>query len=211
MTKPTGGLASQPSQAAAPRFRLMVLYHLGGWGAAACMIAICGLVSIQVLFRLLDAILVLFGSARLGLEIGGVSEMAAFLLVGASFLGTAYTFTHHAHIRMSLLIQRLPAAARAFSETFCLVVAVALNLLLCWSLWALIEESLTYNDVSSGMLAIPLWVPQLVLLLGMTLMSLALLEALWATARTAFTAPASYQPPDEDGPLDATETEETDH
>jgi TRAP-type C4-dicarboxylate transport system permease small subunit len=198
MKKYTRSPASKATHGASLRFRLMPLYRLGGWGAAAAMIAICGLVSIQVLFRLLDAILVMFGGARLGLEIGGVSELAAYLLVGASFLGTAYTFTRHAHIRMSLLIQRLPVRIRVFVETWCLGVALALNLLLCWSLWGLMQESLSYNDVSSGMLAIPLWIPQLTLLVGMSLMSLALLEALWATAYTAFTAPSHYQPPDED-------------
>lgn len=198
MEKSTNRTASSAARGARLRFRLMPLYRLGGWGAAASMIAICGLVSVQVLFRLLDAILVLFGGDRLGLEIGGVSELAAYLLVGASFLGTAYTFTHHAHIRMSLLIQRLPARVRVFVETWCLGVALALNLLLCWSLWALMQESLSYNDVSSGMLAIPLWIPQLTLLVGMSLMSLALLEALGSTTRTAVTAPASYQPFDED-------------
>ncbi|WP_417330209.1 TRAP transporter small permease [Halomonas cupida] len=179
-------------------FRLMPLYRLGGLGAAISMVAICGLVSLQVLFRLFDALLVLFGSSRLGIEVTGVSELASFLLVGATFLGMAYTFTHHAHIRMSLVIQRLPAAIRAFTELFCLLVATALNLLLCVSLWALMRESIEFNDVSSGLLAIPIWIPQLVLLIGMALMNLALLEALWMTARMAFTSPSSYQPADDD-------------
>ncbi|ALM53416.1 TRAP transporter small permease [Halomonas huangheensis] len=179
-------------------FRLMPLYRLGGAGAALSMVMICGLVSLQVVFRLVDAILVLFGASRLGIEITGVSELASFLLVGATFLGMAYTFTHHAHIRMSLIIQRLPAAVRVFTELFCLLVAVALNLLLCVSLWTLLQESTEFSDVSSGLLAIPLWIPQLVLLIGMSLMSLALLEALWVTAKTAFTSPASYRPADDD-------------
>lgn len=179
-------------------FRLMPLYRLGGLGAAISMVAICGLVSLQVLFRLFDALLVLFGSSRLGIEVTGVSELASFLLVGATFLGMAYTFTHHAHIRMSLIIQRLPAAIRVFTELFCLLVATALNLLLCVSLWALMRESIEFNDVSSGLLAIPIWIPQLVLLIGMALMNLALLEALWLTARTAFTSPSSYQPADDE-------------
>lgn len=177
-------------------FRLMPLYRLGGLGAAISMVAICGLVSLQVLFRLVDALLVLFGSSRLGIEVTGVSELASFLLVGATFFGMA--FTHHAHIRMSLVIQRLPSAIRVFTELFCLLVASALNLLLCVSLWALMRESIEFNDVSSGLLAIPIWIPQLVLLIGMALMNLALLEALWLTARTAFTSPSSYQPADDD-------------
>ncbi|WP_442487470.1 TRAP transporter small permease [Halomonas litopenaei] len=179
-------------------FRLMPLYRLGGLGAAASMVAICALITIQVLFRLLDALLVLFGGSRLGLEITGVSELASFLLVGATFLGMAYTFSHHAHIRMSLVIQRLPAAVRAFTELFCLAVASALNALLCVSLWQLMHESLEFDDVSSGLLAVPLWIPQLALLVGMALMSLALAEALIDTARQALTAPRRFEAPDEE-------------
>ncbi|MCA0974711.1 TRAP transporter small permease subunit [Halomonas denitrificans] len=179
-------------------FRLMPIYRLGGWGAAASMVAICTLITLQVLFRLLDAVLVMAGSSRLGLEITGVSELASFLLVGATFLGMAYTFTHHAHIRMSLVIQRLPAAVRAFTELACLLIASALNALLCVSLWQLMQESLEYDDVSSGLLAIPLWIPQLVLLIGMVMMSLALTEALIDTARQALQAPQRFQAPDDE-------------
>lgn len=82
-------------------YRLDRLYRLGAWGAAACMLAICTIVTLQVLLRCLDALLVLMGSTRLGIEIAGVSEMAAYLLVGATFLSMAYTFTHHAHIVMT--------------------------------------------------------------------------------------------------------------
>ncbi|MBY5967294.1 TRAP transporter small permease [Halomonas denitrificans] len=179
-------------------FHLMPIYRLGGWGAAASMVAICTLITLQVLFRLLDAVLVMAGSSRLGLEITGVSELASFLLVGATFLGMAYTFTHHAHIRMSLVIQRLPAAVRAFTELACLLIASALNALLCVSLWQLMQESLEYDDVSSGLLAIPLWIPQLVLLIGMVMMSLALAEALIDTARQALQAPQRFQAPDDE-------------
>lgn len=38
------------------------LYRLGAWGAAACMLLICTLVSLQVFLRLIDAIMVMFGA-----------------------------------------------------------------------------------------------------------------------------------------------------
>ena len=47
-------------------FKLDPLYRLGAWGAAACMLAICGMVTFQVLLRCLDAFLVLVGASRLG-------------------------------------------------------------------------------------------------------------------------------------------------
>lgn len=182
-------------------FKLDPLYRLGAWGAAICMMAICALVTIQVLLRCLDAMLVLLGSTRLGYEIGGVSEIAAFLLVGATFLSLAYTFTHHAHIRVTLIVSRLPSAIRVWSEAACLAIALALAALLSWELGDLIQESLDYGDVSSGLLAIPLWIPQTVLVTGLALLCLALLEAFIATLRQAVTAPSRYTPPDDSNEL----------
>lgn len=181
-------------------FKLDPLYRLGAWGAAACMLAICGMVTFQVLLRCLDALLVLVGASRLGYEISGVSEIASYLLVGATFLSLAYTFTHHAHIRVTLVIAKLPAAARVWSEVLCLAIALALCALLSWELIGLIQESLDYGDVSSGLMAIPLWIPQTVLVIGLGLFCLALLEALLVTLGQAITAPSRYVAPgDNDG------------
>ncbi|QOR38791.1 TRAP transporter small permease [Billgrantia diversa] len=174
-------------------FKFNALYRLGAWGAAACMVAICTLVALQVTFRLVDALLVLVGLSRLGFGITGLSEIAAYLLVGATFLGLAYTFVHHAHIRVTLLIGRLPSALRAWFEVFCLSVALVLSVLLSYGLVEIIRESLEFNDVSSGFLSIPLWIPQTALLVGVVLLCLALTEALVQTLRIAIREPGSFR------------------
>ncbi|MCA1773733.1 MAG: TRAP transporter small permease [Halomonas sp.] len=174
-------------------FKFDKLYRLGAWGAAGCMIAICALIAFQVFFRLVDALLVMVGFGRLGISITGVSEMASYLLVGATFLGLAYTFVHHAHIRVTLLIARLPSAIRVWFEVFGLIVAIALSLLLCYGLIGLARESLAYNDVSSGFLSIPLWIPQTVLATSVALLCLALVEALMMALRIAAQDPSSFR------------------
>ncbi|WP_447554327.1 TRAP transporter small permease [Vreelandella sp. EE22] len=174
-------------------FKLDKLYRLGAWGAAACMIAICALISLQVLFRLVDALLVLVGQSRLGFSITGASEMAAYLLVGATFLGLAYTFTHHAHIRVTLLISRLPSRVRVWFEVLGLIIALTISLVLGYSLSGLARESLQYNDVSSGFLSLPLWIPQAVLITGVALLCLALIEALVVALRIAVRDPNSFR------------------
>ncbi|MGO2056218.1 MAG: TRAP transporter small permease, partial [Halomonadaceae bacterium] len=140
-----------------------------------------------------DALLVLVGLGRLGLSITGVSEIASYLLVGATFLGLAYTFVHHAHIRVTLLIARLPSAIRVWFEVFCLVIALAISLMLSYGLIELARESLAYNDVSSGFLSIPLWIPQLVLATSVGLLCLALAEALFMALRIAAHDPSSFR------------------
>merc|ERR1711964_173933 len=174
-------------------FKFDKLYRLGAWGAAACMVAICALIALQVTFRLVDALLVLVGQERLGVSITGVSEMASYLLVGATFLGLAYTFVHHAHIRVTLLISRLPSAVRVWFEVFGLIIALVISVLLAYGLVGLARESLEYNDVSSGFLSIPLWIPQVVLSVGVGLLALALLEALWMAGRIAIRDPSSFR------------------
>ncbi|MGO1431659.1 MAG: TRAP transporter small permease [Halomonas sp.] len=174
-------------------FKFDKLYRLGAWGAAACMVVICALIAIQVTFRLVDALLVLVGLGRLGLSITGVSEIASYLLVGATFLGLAYTFVHHAHIRVTLLIARLPSAIRVWFEVFCLIIALAISLMLSYGLIELARESLAYNDVSSGFLSIPLWIPQLVLATSVGLLCLALAEALFMALRIAAHDPSSFR------------------
>lgn len=174
-------------------FKFNALYRLGAWGAAACMVAICSLVALQVTFRLVDALLVVIGMRRLGFGITGLSEIAAYLLVGATFLGLAYTFVHHAHIRVTLLLTRLPAAPRAWFEVFCLLVALILSVLLGYGLIELIRESREFNDVSSGFLSIPLWIPQTVLAIGVGLLCLALAEALASTLRIAIREPHRFR------------------
>lgn len=180
------------------RFRLLKLYNLGAWGAALCMIAICGLVALQVLLRCVDGLLVLFGAARLGLGITGFSEIAAYLLVGATGLGLAYTFVHHAHIRVTLLVSRLPPAVRVWTEVFCLAVALSLTVALTYGLTQLIDESIEFQDVSSGFLSIPLWIPQTALMVGVGLLCLALIEALLTTLKTALTTPSRFHSDDAD-------------
>ncbi|QTF91039.1 TRAP transporter small permease [Halomonas sp. BM-2019] len=174
-------------------YKFALLYRLGAWGAAACMVTICVLVALQVTFRLVDALLVLVGLRRLGLGITGVSEIAGYLLVGATFLGLAYTFIHHAHIRVTLLLSRLPSRIRVWVEVWCLIVALAIGLLLGYGLVELARESLHYRDVSSGFLAIPLWIPQTVLATGVGLLCLALAETLVMTLRLAARDPDGFR------------------
>ncbi|MFW6345509.1 MAG: TRAP transporter small permease [Halomonas sp.] len=173
-------------------YRLRPLYRLGGYLAAACLTLICALITAQIIGRLIDRMAVALGGDRIGLAIPGLSEVSGFLLVGASFLGLAYTFVHGGHIRVTLLIGRLAPAPRAWIELLCLSVAMALTLYLSWSLYWLLNDSITFNETSYGLLRIPLWIPQLAMLSGIILLCLALLESWLHTLRIAITRPDTF-------------------
>lgn len=175
------------------KFRLRRLYTLGGYAAAACLCLICVMIAAQVAGRILDKLLVSLGSNSLGLAIPGLSEISGFLLVGASFFGLAYTFVHGGHIRVTLVTGQLPPKVRVFVELCCLSIALLLCGYLGWFTWVLVLDSIAFNEVSYGMVPVPLWIPQSAMLLGTLLFALALIEAWLATCIIAFTRPSEFR------------------
>lgn len=173
-------------------YKLMPLYRAGAYLSALSLVAICALISAQILCRLLDVLLSLVGLDTLGWSVPGLSEIAGFLLVGVSFMGLAYTFVEGGHIRVTLLISRLSPRWRVWVEMACLTLAVALTFYLAFFLARLVEDSWTFSEMSYGLLSAPLWIPQSVLTAGILLFALALLEAWWGTAKIALLRPQTY-------------------
>ncbi|UYG09627.1 TRAP transporter small permease [Halomonas sp. M4R1S46] len=173
-------------------YRLRPLYNLGGYLSATCLVLICTLITAQILGRLIDLLTTAIGVGRIGLAIPGLAEISGFLLVGATFLGLAYTFIHGAHIRVTLVIGRLPARYRVFVEVACLSVALALCLYLAFYLYRLLADSIAFGETSYGLLSIPLWLPQSAMLAGIGLFCLALGEAWWQTLTTALRRPDDF-------------------
>ena len=173
-------------------YRFRPLYLLGGYLAAICLSLICLLITAQILGRVIDRLAVAMGGDRVGLAIPGLADISGFLLVGASFLGLAYTFIHGGHIRVTLMTSRLPAAMRAWVEVFCLSIALLLCAYLAWHLYWLLADSIAFNETSYGLLRIPLWIPQSAMLLGVALFCLALLEGLFQTLMMAIRSPHHF-------------------
>ncbi|WP_192036918.1 TRAP transporter small permease [Halomonas sp. YLGW01] len=173
-------------------FRLRPIYDLGAYGAAFCLCLICTLITAQIVGRLVDKAAAQLGLDSLGLAIPGLSDISGFLLVGASFLGLAYTFVNGGHIRVTLLIGHLPAKVRVFIELWCLSLALLLSSYLAFYEYRLLADSIAFNETSYGLVPIPLWIPQGVMLAGTALFCLALFEAWLSTLTTALTRPATF-------------------
>lgn len=174
------------------RYRLTPLYKAGAYGSVICLCLICGMITAQILGRMADKFMVWIGQDSLGLTIPGMSEISGFLLVGASFLGLSYTFVNGGHIRVTLLISHLSPRIRVYLELWCLTLALALCGFLAWYTFWLVEDSIAFNEVSYGILRIPLWIPQSGMMLGILLFCVALFEAWLQVAITAFTRPTEF-------------------
>lgn len=159
------------------------LYRLSGGIAAFFLCAIAGIVLAQVGANVLDWLAAALLGGPVGLVVPSYAEFAGFFLAAATFFGLAYTLRHGAHIRVSLVIQALGPRARQVVEVWCALVALAISGLFTWYMVSLVEESARFGDMSTGMVAIPIWIPQSALALGGIMLCIALLDELVQTLR----------------------------
>lgn len=157
---------------------LDLLYKGSGWLAAGCIAVICLLVVCQVMFNLIDRLSSLTTGAAVGLTIPSYADFTGFFLAAASFLALAYTLREGAHIRVSLVVSRLPAAMHRPLEIWSLAFSLAVTAYFSWYTAKLTYESYFYKDLSSGMIAVPLWIPQSAMLCGLVILTVALVDEL---------------------------------
>ena len=95
-----------------------------------------------------------------------VDELASFLQVFVVFAGLAYTFRAGGHVRVDLVTSSLPRPVRAWLR----VVTLALGLaFLAAVIWVTAQSGLSaygYGRVSAVMLY-PLWIPMLLIPIGL--------------------------------------------
>ena len=161
------------------RRALNTLYALSGGIAAALIVAICLLISAQIVLNVTSRLM----GPGWGATIPSYADFAGFMLAGASFLALGYTLRMGGHIRVSLVTRKMPARAALASEIVSLGIAIGLTGLAGWFLVALVGESAHYGDTSSGIVAIPLWIPQTVVTCGMVVLVIALIDTLVETIR----------------------------
>lgn len=148
---------------------LDALYLAGGIAGAAAIVAIGVLVLAQV------------GLRQLGLIIPGGDDLTAFSVAASAMLPLAYAFRQGAHIRVDLVIGHVAGAARRGLEVVALALASAMALLFAYASLDSMLDSFEFEEVAQGMLAVPIWIPQLAMVVGTALFALALLDDLAVT------------------------------
>jgi len=99
-------------------------------------------------------------------------EVSAYLLVALSFLGLAYTWREGGHVRISILVSRLPGKAAAWVRLGALIAVFLFMLEMDRSAYKMVVYALQINMRSSTFLMIPLFWPQLPVFIGFVLLTL---------------------------------------
>ena len=143
----------------------------------------CGALGALFLVAIAAIVLTSIVSRLLGISIPGLTAYAGYCMAASSFLALAYTFEHGGHIRVSILLQHLDGTRRRLAEIWCLAVGSFLAAYLAYFSVKMVRVSNRIGDISQAPDATPLWIPQLGMAFGATVLAIALLDRLVAVAR----------------------------
>lgn len=113
-----------------------------------------------------------------GINIPAGDDFAAWSMAAMAFLGLASTFKAGELIRVGLILERWPTRVRRIVETACLSIGVAVIGYFAWYAVQMTYDSWRFNDIAQGVLAIPLWIPQLGYSSGLVILAIAFADEL---------------------------------
>lgn len=145
--------------------RMLDLLYLAAAYAAGLF-----LVAIFVLMMLLSV------GREINFNVPSGDDFTAWSLVAMAFLGLAHTFKRGEMIRVGLLIERLHGARKRAAELFSLTVASAFVAYFLFQSGKLAFDSWRFFDMSTGVVAVPLWIPQLGMVIGLGVLLIAVLD-----------------------------------
>jgi TRAP-type C4-dicarboxylate transport system permease small subunit len=114
----------------------------------------------------------------LGIDIPAGDDFTAWCMAATAFLPLAHTFRSAELIRMGLLIDRIGGGPRRALEIGCTATA---TLAVGYFAWYAVDMTLTswkFNDVSQGVIPVPLWIPQIGMSLGLVILEVAFVDEL---------------------------------
>ncbi|KRB86995.1 TRAP transporter small permease [Noviherbaspirillum sp. Root189] len=142
------------------------LYRLSGLLSATALVLICVLIMAQVIAR------------NFGSTVRDAEEFAAWAMAAAGFLGLPYALHCGSHIRVEVVMRFIPQRLHQPMEVLVSVIGLLLAAYLAWYCTAFVIESYQFNEVSQGLIAVPLWLPQLPMAIGTILLVVAFGERL---------------------------------
>jgi len=158
---------------------LDTIYRGALWLSALCLVTIALLVGAQLAGRIVDGALVVLHLPRTDFVVLSLDEICGYLLAAASFLALAGTLKAGAHIRVTMLLSGVGDRARRLIEMWAFGFAACAAVYMTWQLANFAYVSFRFNEVSTGVIKVPLGYPQAFMALGMLILAVALLDELW--------------------------------
>jgi TRAP-type C4-dicarboxylate transport system permease small subunit len=138
--------------------RLDRLYFYCGYLAAFCMVCIFVVTMVQIAGR------------AVGYNPRGLTDYAGYFMAASAFLALAHTLNKGAHVRIELFLSMM-GRFRIVAEWLSFALSTIIASWLSYYAWSLVYWSFKLGDMSQGLDATPIWIPQLSMAVGITLMA----------------------------------------
>jgi len=112
-----------------------------------------------------------------GTFIPSSEDIAGWLLSAAIFLSLAYSFKEGVHIQMQLVLQSVQPHYRYYLIRIILILALVISAYWTWTTAQQIYESWQYQDLTQSYVAMPLWLVQLPMFIGLAILTNTLIDA----------------------------------
>lgn len=140
------------------------IYLCAGYGAGIFLFVIFAIMMIMSVGR------------QFALNIPAGDDFASWCMAAMAFLGLAHTFKRGEMIRVGLLLERLHGRPKQIAEIVALAIATAFVLYFTRHAAQMTYDSWRFNDMAQGVVALPLWIPQLGFFGGLAILSIALVD-----------------------------------
>lgn len=148
-----------------PVRRVLDLLYLGsGIAAGVFLVAIFAIMMVMSVGR------------QFAVNIPAGDDFASWCMAAMAFLGLAHTFKRGEMIRVGLLLERLHGRTKQVAEIMALGIAAAFILYFTRHAVQMTYDSWRFHDVAQGVVALPLWIPQLGFAGGLVILSIAVID-----------------------------------
>jgi len=142
---------------------LDAIYNFSGFMAAAFLLILLTIIVTQMVMRWSGSVFI------------GATNYAGYCMAAASFFALAYALNNGSHIRVGLLLNQLGRYRRG-GEIWCFGVGSALTIYLAYYAYKGVFWSIKLNDISQGQDATPLWIPQIPMAIGSTILAMTFVD-----------------------------------
>ncbi len=140
---------------------------------------VTGAIAGTFVFVIFAAMIITSSMRMLGLNTGGSEDLISWLTAAAAFFGMAHAFKHGDFVRVELLLSKMRPPRRRFFEILTLAVGSFFTGYIAYSVSAYVWDSYKFKDLSQGLIVVPIWVPQLSIVIGSVLLCMAFVDELF--------------------------------
>lgn len=150
---------------------LDALYLGAGYAAAASMVMILIVTMAQIFTR------------YLGINIRGLSDYAGYFMAASAFLAFPLALNRGAHVRIELVLG-MTGRFRHAAELVAFGISTLIAAWFAYYSCRMVYWSWKFGDLSTGLDATPLWIPQMTMAFGAVLFAVAILDQFLCLAFT---------------------------